>query len=77
MTQIVSESIKVGFSDFPKWVKWKNRVYKIDKVGFHHTYKSGKILYHVFSVTSGSFFMKIVLNTDNLSWKLEEISDGI
>lgn len=76
MSQIISESVTVGMSDSPKWVKWKNRVYKIDKVGLHHTYKEGKILFHVFSVVSGSLFMKLVFNTENLLWKLEEVSDG-
>ena len=76
MTQIISEPVVVGMSSSPKWVKWKNRVYKIDKVGLHHTYKEGKILFHVFSVISGALFMKLIFNTENLLWKLEEVSDG-
>jgi hypothetical protein len=43
----------------------------------HHTFKSGRILFHVFSVASKSLFFRLVLNTDTLFWRLEEISDGL
>jgi len=77
MAQIISEKVTVGMSDFPKWVKWKNRIYKIDKVGLHHTYLQGQTLQHVFSVISGTTFMKLILNTKSLTWKLEEISNEL
>ncbi len=76
MAQRISEHITVGMSDTPKWVKWKNRVYKIDKIGLHHTFREGKILYHVFSVTAKSLFLRLKLNTENLSWRLEEVDDA-
>lgn len=77
MTQIIAESVIVGLSNSPKWVKWKGRVYKIDKVGLHHTYKKGDTLMHIFSVVSGNLFMKLAFDTKNLSWELVEISNGI
>ena len=61
----------------PKWLVWNGRLYPILKIGFHHTYYQGRILYHVFSVASKSVFFRIVLNTENLHWRLEEISDGL
>lgn len=48
----------------------------VRKVGLHHTYRIGRTLFHVFSVVAGSVFLRLVLNTDNLFWTLEEISDG-
>ena len=62
---------------FPKWVVWNNRLYPIVKIGLHHTFRQGRTLYHVFSVASKSLFFRLVLNTDNLHWRLEEISDGM
>ncbi len=59
---------------FPKWVVWNNRLYPVVKVGFHHTYREGLTLFHVFSVVSKTLFLRLVLNTDNLHWRLEEIS---
>lgn len=60
---------------FPARLRWKNRVYQIKKVGLHHFFKTGKTLFHVFSVTDGKLFFRLVLNTDNLHWTLEEIAD--
>jgi hypothetical protein len=60
---------------YPKTVLWNNRSYSIDKVGLHHTFRQGRTLFHVFSVSTKSLFLRLVLNTENLHWKLEEISD--
>jgi hypothetical protein len=62
---------------FPKHLLWEGKVHKITKIGLHHTYRDGRTLYHVFSVSSESLFFRLVLNTDNLSWLVEEISDGL
>ncbi|MBI2601305.1 hypothetical protein HYW42_05135 [Candidatus Daviesbacteria bacterium] len=61
---------------YPEVVVWEGRSYPITKVGFHHMYRTGRTLFHVFSVESPSLFFRLVLNTDNLHWSLEEISDG-
>jgi len=61
---------------FPKSVHWDGNDYPVTKVGFHHTFREGKTLIHVFSVDTPSLFFRLRLNTDNLQWTLEEISDG-
>lgn len=61
----------------PKALVWNGRLYGVKKVGLHHTFRKGRTLFHVFSVASKSMFFRIVLNTDNLHWRLEEISDGL
>ena len=76
MTQKISERVEVGMSDAPIWVKWKNRVYKIKKIGLHHTYREGRTLYHVFSVVTDNLFLRLVLNTESLKWRLEGIDDA-
>jgi len=74
----IQEDVTVGIvGATPKYVIWKGRNYTIIKVGLHHSFREGKILYHVFSVITDTLFLKLKLNTDNLLWKLEEISDGI
>ncbi len=84
MIQKIQEPISVAFiSDFkrhkiyPKAVFWANKVQPITQVGFHHTYKLGQTLYHVFSVASKTTFFRLKLNTENLLWTLEEVSDGL
>ena len=62
---------------YPKWIVWEGKLYSIEKIGLHHTYKEGRTLFHVFSVASKTLFFRLVLNTDTLFWRLEEISDGL
>lgn len=62
---------------WPVIIKWESKDYKVKKVGLHHTYKRGNTLYHIYSVTCENIFFKIILNTTNLQWELEEVSDGI
>ncbi len=61
----------------PKWVLWEGKTYQIVKIGLHHTFREGRTLYHVFSVASTTLFFRLELNTENLFWRLEEISDGL
>lgn len=82
MTQKVSEPVSVSFAYdsakrkvYPKWIVWNNRLYPVIKVGLHHTFREGRTLYHVFSVVSKTLFFRLVLDTETLHWKLEEISD--
>lgn len=66
-----------GCKVVPKSVLWSRRNYRIIKVGLHHTYRDGRTLFHVFSVASDTLFFRLVLNTETLHWRLEEISDGM
>ena len=61
---------------FPHEVIWSGKNYRITKVGLHHYYRQGRTLYHVFSVASREMFFRLVFNTDNLFWRLEEVGDG-
>lgn len=60
----------------PTYVLWEGRSHKIEKIGLHHSYRDGRSLMHVFSVASETLFMRLVFNTENLTWRLEQISDG-
>jgi hypothetical protein len=82
MIQKVNSPVSVSFSFdsakrkvAPKCVIWNNRLYPITKLGLHHTYRVGRTLHHVFSVATPTLFFRLVLNTENLHWTLEEISD--
>ncbi len=60
----------------PSAVIWEGHRHKIVKLGYHHVFRIGRTLFHVFSVNAEAVFFKLVLNTDDLSWEVEEISDG-
>lgn len=61
----------------PVEVVWEGREYGVSKVGMHHTYRRGRTLCHVFSVVAQSMFFRLVLDSENLHWRLEEVSDGV
>lgn len=80
----LNQPISVNFSFnsdqvqvYPKWLFWNHRLYPVQKVGLHHTFRRGRTLFHVFSVVSKTLFFRLILNTDTLHWRVEEISDGL
>lgn len=82
MTEKIDEPVSVSLSFDsitkkvqPKGIVWKGRLYTISKVGLHHVYRQGRDLYHVFSVATPTLFFRLVLDTTNLHWKVEEIWD--
>jgi hypothetical protein len=60
----------------PRHLKWQGRLCIITQVGLHHTYRRGRTLFHVFSVTDGTTFFRLELDTETLHWILTEVSDG-
>ena len=76
--QTISEQVSVSLVDnIPTSMSWRNRDYKITKVGLRHTYLEGKTLIHIFSVLSNDLFLKLKLNTKQLSWVLLETFESI
>ncbi|MFZ2200027.1 MAG: hypothetical protein WAV40_04535 [Microgenomates group bacterium] len=56
---------------------WGHHEYSVSQVGLRHTYRDGLTRHHIFSVVGGNLFFRLNLNADNLSWTLEEVSDGL
>lgn len=63
----------------PHLIGWQNREYKVGKIGYHHKIYEGKVLKHIFEITDKdeSMWFRLVLDTSNLHWKLEMVSDGL
>ena len=60
----------------PRKLVWEGREHTITKLGLHHSYRQGRVTWHVFSVSDGMTFFRLALNTETLEWFLEEIHDG-
>ena len=57
---------------------WDGKEYLIKKTGLQYSFRKGKTLFHIFTVsTNQNLFFKLVLNTDNLFWTVEQISDNL
>lgn len=80
MSEAINESVSVALwsnhtthSILPYSIYWHGRRYPISKVGFHHTVRLGRVLTHIFSVTDGTTFFKIMFDTETLFWTLVEV----
>ncbi len=62
---------------YPMDILWQGQTARIKKIGLHYVYKTGDTLFHVFTVTTDQLSFKLQLNTGNLFWTVEEISDGL
>lgn len=61
----------------PYAVKWQGRVYRLTRHGFHQKLRLSQSVQHVFYASTDTLTFKLRLDTDSLSWMLEEISDGL
>lgn len=59
----------------PVTIFWRGRVYKVEKIGLHYTYKAGAKLFHVYCVSSADTNFKLVLDTNSLLWTVQEVYD--
>lgn len=60
----------------PYLMKWHGTLYRLTILGFHHKYREGRTLVHIFSVSDGNMSFKLKFDTDSLHWTLERVSDG-
>lgn len=57
---------------YPSRLFWQGKIFEISKIGYHHLIREGRNTKHIFSVSNNSLFFKLALDTENLSWTLEE-----
>lgn len=60
----------------PLKMKWQDHEYNMRKLWYHHTYKRGRTLMHVFQVTDGSNDYRLQMDSEKLEWTLEEVVYG-
>jgi hypothetical protein len=84
MIQTLSEpiSVKTVYDHkkrkvFPAEILWQGQPERVKKIGLHYVYRTGDTLFHVFTVTTANLSFKLQLNTSNLFWTVEQISDGL
>jgi hypothetical protein len=60
----------------PKKMRWQGRDYLLTELTYRYKKREGRNIVHVFHVTDGSMDFKLRLNSENLDWTLEEVTDG-
>jgi hypothetical protein len=78
MFEKVNEKIKVlvefdGSKVMPKIFKWRNKIYRIEKLNMVHKERDGNDKIYYFSVSDNVNFFRLAFFTTDLSWKIEEL----
>ncbi|MEK7592435.1 MAG: hypothetical protein AAB508_03505 [Patescibacteria group bacterium] len=83
MAESVNESVSVDLLSnhlqkraYPWAISWRGRRHTVKTVGLHHTTRVGRVLFHLFSVSDGTTCFRLQFDTEFLSWKLLEVSEG-
>lgn len=63
--------------DVPIKMQWRNKTYRINKIGLRHPLREGRVLYHIFECSDGNLDFRLRYNTETLQWTLESITDGL
>ena len=69
--EVIASFSKNGVA--PRIIRWHNRNYLIDQVNLIHTGKEGRTTVYYFSVSDKANYFKISFNTEDLSWRMEEM----
>ncbi len=83
MTTLINEKVGVvsvyneknGFV-IPRKIRWRDREYHIDKLGYHHRVRQGRELCHIFHVSNGTIDFRLRFESETMHWTLEELTDG-
>lgn len=54
---------------------FRGRSYLIKKITYHQKLYQGKILFHIFYLTDNERDFKVIFNSENLNWYLENFYD--
>lgn len=62
----------------PYLINWQNKDYKVGTIGYHHAVRDGSTMHHIYELTDkeNTLSFRLNLDTSNLHWTLEVVSDG-
>jgi len=57
----------------PYSFKWAGKKFLVEKVNLHYTQRSGDAILTYYSVTAEGNYFKLVFDSNNMSWWVEEV----
>lgn len=82
MTESINERVEVitvynrEHGATPFRVRWQGRAYTVRKLAYYHKARVGRVIQHIFNVTTDTLDMRLEFNSENLHWILKEVTDG-
>jgi len=63
----------------PHLLSWQNKDYPLGKVDYHHVITDGRTPHHIYEMCDKeqTIWFRLNLDTSNLHWLLEAVSDGL
>lgn len=62
-----------GVKVLPKFLKWRGKTYRVEKVNLVHRERDGNDKIYYFSVSDNVNFFRLAFYTRDLSWRMEEL----
>ena len=62
-----------GSKATPSFFKWKNKIYKVEKLNLVHKERDGNDKIYYFSVSDNVNFFRLAFFTRDLSWRIQEL----
>lgn len=59
----------------PQMIHWGGQDHRVSEIAEYQQKRVGGIFFHMYRVHNGSYTFKLFLESETLSWRLEEISD--
>ena len=73
---VVMISSKKINKSYPYKMLWRQSEVVFSEVTYHHIIREGRTISHIFHTTDSMTDYKLILNTQYLTWRLLEVSDG-
>lgn len=63
----------------PHIISWQNKEYTVKQIGYNYSVMTGRTRHHIFELTvkEAELWLRLNLDTSNLHWTLEAVSDGL
>jgi hypothetical protein len=60
----------------PHKVNWSGQTHNLDRISYYHRQRFGSTIRHIYHVSNQQYDFRLFVDSDTLSWTLEEVSDG-
>jgi hypothetical protein len=82
MREVINERVEVITvynrikGAMPYRIRWQGRDYKVAKLAYYFRKRIGRVMIHVFHISTDNLDMCLEFDGENLHWMLREVTDG-
>lgn len=61
----------------PYRIRWHRDGEAVERVHHHERYRRGRTIYHAWVVRTATLTLRLVLDTETMTWTVDAIDDGV